>query len=884
MELTITGLTEHEADAVQVFALSPRAKARPFTHLPGTPHWRQGFAFLSQSVRIYLPPELLQKSSPLRLQCAGRTLVATDLSTLTTTWRPVPKPADHPSPLVAYDSPQGLPTFLGVLNGPDLASYGEILGKALVLFLLGGAAIAVSERHLTGRSRGLRLLWLCLAPRAPLPQTHHTERRFALVGLVVLLLGLVVLVHGKRYGFVHDDNLTQFFPVILQGAESLFDQGVFPTYNPYQLMGSPTATIGTYALTYPPTYVAYALARWLLRDPYLTLDVFVVLHLTLGYLATFALARRVGLRPSLALAAALSFILCGYFCVYTRCWFYMAPVALWTPLLFLHLTELTQVPRLTWRWVGRAGIVVGLYFHAGNAQMWSYTLLLAATLVVLWQRTGRLSAGRLLWAGAALLVGLALAAPLLIPQAAEVAALDREGNIKSGITRGLLALLLPAPLATAPHPTIELGMPVVWKHLYDFGPLYFCGPLLLGAGLVALATVPVLCWGKRQVGANVWLLCGALALVLSLGENGGLAQLLVVLPGFNKFQHWWKFLPFLALCFALGGGLVLERWLRVTRRGRRAEGTILGLTCGLLLYNAALSQPVMTVPEQPYPTLAPDVRALVHNPQEPLARGAALSPWLPEWREPGFIGSLSQNFATLYELPMLEGYDPLVAKTPLNQRLTDRFYASTTVKRARQDFDPIPAVEPLTPLRRYGVRWAFLTEGREELKGIYAFNQALQENTALRHATPHTQLRELTGYDPLAFDEGHPERALVLTPTAEGVAVALEREHTGEIIVNFLAREWLHAYVDGKRVPSTKDSWDRVRVAVPAGAQTLTLRYEPAWGKGFLASAILLLVALGAVRAAVKIAGSQDEMVVKEPCRRPPVSPSMSPRPIRSRH
>jgi hypothetical protein len=663
-------------------------------------------------------------------------------------------------------------------------------------------------------------------------------------------------VHGKRYGFVHDDNLTQFFPVILQGAQSLFDHRVFPTYNPYQLMGSPTATIGTYALTYPPTYVAYALARWLLRDPYLTLDIFVVLHLVLGYWATFALARRVGLRPSLALAAALSFILCGYFCVYTRCWFYMAPVALWTPLLFLHLTELTQSRALTWRWAGRAGIVIGLYFHAGNAQMWSYTLLLAATLVVLWQRTGRLSAGRLVWAGAALLVGLALAAPLLIPQAAEVAALDREGNIKSGITRGLLALLLPAPLVKAAHPTIEPGTLVVWKHLYDFGPLYFCGPLLLGAGLVALATLPVLRWGKRQVGANVWLLCGALALVLSLGENGGLAQLLVVLPGFNKFQHWWKFLPFLALCFALGGGLVLERWLRVTRRRGVSEGVILGLTCGLLLYNAAISQPMMTVPEQPYPTLAPAVRALVHNPQEPLARGAALSPWLPEWREPGFIGSLSQNFATLYELPMLEGYDPLVAKTPLNLRLTDRFYASTTVKRARQDFDPVPTVEPLTALRRYGVRWAFLTEGREELKGIYAFNKVLSEGTALRHATSHMELRELTGYDPLAFGEGASESALPITFNAAGVDVALGGAVSEPVIVNFLARELLHAYVDGKRVPSTKDTWDRVRVAVPTGAHTLTLRYEPAWGKGLLASALLLLMALGFMRAAVKIADS----------------------------
>jgi hypothetical protein len=194
---------------------------------------------------------------------------------------------------------------------------------------------------------------------------------------------------------------------------------------------------------------------------------------------------------------------------------------------------------------------------------------------------------------------------------------------------------------------------------------------------------------------------------------------------------------------------------------------------------------------------------------------------------------------------MLEGYDPLVAKTPLNLRLTDRFYSSTTFKRARQDFDPIPTVEPLTALRRYGVRWAFLTEGRDELKGTYALDKALEESGTLRQTTPHTQLRELTGSDALAFVEGSPQQALPLTLTAEGVQVALEGRVAGPVVVNFLARAWLHAAVDGKPIPSDKDAWDRVRVAVPAGARTLTLRYEPPWGKGLAVSALFLLLALG---------------------------------------
>jgi hypothetical protein len=844
LTLKLTKLSPQECDSVQVFALSSRAKSRPLTHQVGVSEWKLGFAYGAQTVRLYLPPELRQKPLAFRLECEGKLLLEGELATVLASWKPVPKPDNHPSPLVGFDSPPELRGSWGLLNGPELTPFLEILGQAVGLFVFGLVCVWLSERLMPRLKRPLQVLRVCLHPRAPLSQSRTIERRHALAGLVLLLLGLIVLVQGRRYGFVHDDNLTQFFPVILQGAQSLFDQGVFPTYNPYQLLGSPTATVGTYALTYPPTYLCYAAARWLFRDPYLTLDIFVVMHLVLGYFATFALARRIGLRASLAMCVALSFVLCGYFCVYTRCWFYMAPAALWTPLLFLHLIELPQKRVLTWGWATRTGIVIGLYFHAGNAQMWTYTLLLGAALLLLWLLTGKLSRSQLLWALVALLVGLALAAPLLLPQAAEIAPTDREGSIKLGVLRGLLAILLPAPLATAPHPTIEPGTLAVWKHLYDFGPLYFCSPLFLGAGLLALVSLPFLRWSRRMVETNAWLFCGALALVLSLGEEGGLAQLLAPLPGLNKFQHWWKFLPFVALLFALGGGLLVEGWLRIARKPGIERGILVAVPL-LLLYNAAISQPMMELPEKPYPALASDTRALVLNTGQPPSRGIALAPWLPEWKDPGLIAGLSQNFATLYGVPMLEGYDPLVAKSPLNLRLTDRLYASATLKRARQDFDPIPAVEPLTALRRYGVRWAFLTEGRDEIKGIYALDKALVESTTLCQTTQHTQLRELDGSDALAFSERTPQQALPLVLTGEGVQVGLRGTVAGPVIVNFLARERLHAFVDGKPVASEKDAWDRVRVVVPEGAKALTLRYEPAWGKGLAVGGVLLILALG---------------------------------------
>ena len=651
--------------------------------------------------------------------------------------------------------------------------------------------------------------------------------------------------HGERYGFVHDDNITQFFPTILQGCQSL-ERGVFPTYNPYQLLGSPTASVGTYALTYPLTYLSYALAAHALHDPFLTLDVFAVLHLILGYGATFVLARRVGLRPSLALCAALSFVLCGYFCVYTRCWFYMAPVALWTPLLLLCLVRLTNPAPLKPRWVLATGAVIGVYFHAGNAQMWTYSLLLGTVLIVLWQLTGQLRQGRLLWSLLALLVGLAIALPLLLVQANEVSGIDRQANLKTGTFWGFLALLFPAPLVRVNHPGVEQSGISALNHPTNYAPLYYCGPLFLGVGLLALLSLVIVRWNCVRVGANVWLLCGGVALLLSFGQNGGLAQLLSHLPGFNKFQHSWKFLPFVALFFGLGGGLLVERWLRLLKTPPSwLEPLLLGAIALLLVYNACLSQPILSIPEKPYPALSAPLRPLVETQDSPQYRSLALAPWVPEWNGPGLVASMSQNFSTVYRLPMVEGYDPLVEKSALNIRVTDQLYSSQHLGRAQLNYNPAPVPRPLEALHRYGVRWVFLTEGYEEIQGSQQLLQAILDTGIERLRLPRTRLLELSGSDPLAFAEATPERPLPLRLDATGATVALTGDETSPVIVNFLAREHLHAFVDGKPVSLMKDSWGRVRLRVPRGAKNLALRYEPDWNKGVFLGGVLLLATGG---------------------------------------
>jgi len=89
-------------------------------------------------------------------------------------------------------------------------------------------------------------------------------------GFVAVLTALLLLEQSHPYYFTQDDNLAVNLPAILQGCRSLFS-GVFPTWNPHQYMGSPSTSLGYYALTYPFTYVSYWLSRTVLHNENATL-------------------------------------------------------------------------------------------------------------------------------------------------------------------------------------------------------------------------------------------------------------------------------------------------------------------------------------------------------------------------------------------------------------------------------------------------------------------------------------------------------------------------------------------------------------------------------------------------------------------------------------
>ena len=123
----------------------------------------------------------------------------------------------------------------------------------------------------------------------------------AILALLVVLFFHEVFLGGKT--FVSPDA-TQPLGFVVAGEQSLWQDRVYPLWNPYVFLGMPSFASGAYnPLIYPPDWPVAIVQRFL-PLPELT---WMLLYYFLGGLFMFLLAREWGARPEGALLAGVLF-------------------------------------------------------------------------------------------------------------------------------------------------------------------------------------------------------------------------------------------------------------------------------------------------------------------------------------------------------------------------------------------------------------------------------------------------------------------------------------------------------------------------------------------------------------------------------------------------
>jgi hypothetical protein len=714
-------------------------------------------------------------------------------------------------------------------------------GLATVIFLALTVVIGMRDPF---RSRFQSIFgWGQTLPRVT-TAVVSSERGWNLAGWIGLIGGFIGLQFLEPYYFTQDDALAGELPGILLGCRSLWE-GTFPDWNPYVFMGAPLATIGFWAITYPPQLTSYAIARHVLGNEFALLEVYAALHLLVGFLAMRHLCRRIGMGAFPRNLAALSFVYAGCILIMGRSWQPFIANAVWLPLLGIAIQRFREGP-VSWSWIVGIGLVLGLSYHAGFPQIVAilgmFLVLGLAAVAVAEQIPLR----RLAAMVPALLLGVGLSAPLLLHHLQITSGHERFAPVETGVYDELHAALLPYPFAHAELPT-HWGSSDAEKmgHFYFFGGLF-----------AALFALQAFCFwivfpDRRAWGRAWWVPCGIFALLMVLGEPAYLWQGVSTLP-MSKFflRYTFRFYPWLAFCAILSGGLILERILATFRR-RQPWELLLGLLmlCVLAYHLAMCTASFYSYGFRPYPPLPHEFEAIFHPYEDKSFVGDKNSRRLASWfplrsTSPDYYLALPLNLPHYYRVPSIFGYDPVVE----GQRPVAEVY------RRLQD-------EPLNACKAYGVGWHLFSysnsgvrksdepyRGMEHVIHFEPAYRALQKAdlTTLAQARG-TSLKELPGVDPLAFARGQSERALPMHLHCRGANIDVSGLAPGtNVTINFLWYPQMRLALDGHSLNVDKDDWQRITTTLPKSGCTLSLRYEPPWqktcavGAGLCACALLL--------------------------------------------
>jgi hypothetical protein len=371
------------------------------------------------------------------------------------------------------------------------------------------------------------------------------------VGVVAFLPFLGGVLSGASLYF--RDLALHFLPLRRMALEGL-RSGHVPFWNPYLHEGVP---LSVPAVGYPLDLLQ------LLRPDERGISLVLALHVPLAAAGFYALARRLLATPrSAAAGGALTYALGGFVLSTVNLYVHLEAAA-WAPLVVLALAEIVTSGRA--RAVAAAGLFVGMALSTTGIEIVVQAIAVGLALGR-WPRRGR-RARALGGAGAALVLGALLAAPVLVLLASQVVGSVRGRGFETEVVLAhsvhpfsLLQVLVAGLFGNVSHLAAEWWGQNFFPRGFPYVMSLYLGPAaLVLSGLGAATRHPL---SRRLV------IVALVGLVLCLGRWSGLAVLVDAVPGLDAVRYPVKAFFAVHLSLALLVSLGLSSLLGPASRGR----------------------------------------------------------------------------------------------------------------------------------------------------------------------------------------------------------------------------------------------------------------------------------------------------------------------------
>ena len=315
------------------------------------------------------------------------------------------------------------------------------------------------------------------------------------------------------------DTATAFYPWYAFLGESL-RSGHIPMWNPHQFAGTPFAADPESGWTYLPAMLLFTL---LPLAP--AANAFLLFHVLLAGLATYALARSLQIPPIGAFASAIAYSYSGFFFGHNACCFAYSSVAAWLPVALLGIDRAVRGDarrRVRWWAVGGLAISQILAVWLGQGAYYgllflgafvAYRTLVSSPLTFMSRLRNLLLHGTLLFA-----VGFGLAAIGLLPRI--------EYNAFSNLPGGYGAAGLTSPTAAL----TDWGIIEDWRTRLLTPGFHYVGLSTLALALAAPLLV------RRRHAAPFFVAMAIGLLILARWQPTPLHVALSILPGFGPMH------------------------------------------------------------------------------------------------------------------------------------------------------------------------------------------------------------------------------------------------------------------------------------------------------------------------------------------------------------
>lgn len=666
-------------------------------------------------------------------------------------------------------------------------------------------------------------------PKTLKPVQDARESRWFWSGFAIMVGVLALKEYGDPYYFTQNDTLMQYFPIIKGMFALMLEEPAMPVWSAYQGMGLPL-TSGGYAMMYPPLYVAYGFARYVLNNVDLTMEVLAWMHFLPGYAVLYAAMRLLGVRPAIAVPMALCHGLAGYYFTQGRSWMAGFMLTLYIPALCYSLASFIRLPQGGVKWATQSGLMLGFFFYASHTEMWLYGMVLWG-LSVVWITFCDL---KIAWLRVRLvvlclmLIGV-LASPLGMIQIMEqqsVAPTDHD----VGVHHDTFSMLVGSGMGWHTNP------------VYFFGgiPLLACAVFLF-FGLVRLVKAP-----QSQPAMLMAFGLSALFCYLAMfGSEGWLWSAMKEFEPFSKFRWVWKWMPYFAAFSVMACAVFFEALMHGAGRKRLWMVRVLSvLAAALTFYNSFYAvEGGKRFSDQPYPLLAPELQSLQAREWKGTSVCRELTLGYNYSQEMNFLQTLSMNLATGYHVFAAHRYPQRVGMTPEYLAMRDLL---------EHDFGAY--------LKEYGICRVICTNApydyiRNDFHNVSC--DGLKDSGQLsEEAQPlfGSRLYDVSDrqFKPLAYIADDESKTVEFKVRADGLDVFLppsEYSYPYHVVLNFLYHPWMSAYMEtGSRVGVSKDKFNRIKIQATPSMREIRLRLTPPWGNGLTCSAVLLIGVFGLMR------------------------------------